>query len=110
VCADPSLAHPYLPPICWQTPDPRRTAEPGSDDPDRGAFEAVFHGGPTYPRMWVSVYRRDWWHHWRAYAEVNLDPRGDWPAQFDAWRRLATGYHPDGAADHLPDGRPGASA
>jgi hypothetical protein len=110
VCADPSLAHPYLPPISWQTPDPLRTADPGSGDPDRGAFAAVFHRGPNHPRMWVSIYRSDSWHRWCHHANVNLDPRGDWRAQFDAWRSLGTGYRRDGHADHRPNAQPVVSA
>jgi hypothetical protein len=92
VCVDPTRTNTYLPSVQGETADPMRTATPGSGDPDRGAFVAVFRGGPDYRRMWAEVFRRDWWHHWCDYAVVDLDPRGDWWSVFDNWRRLATGY------------------
>lgn len=92
VCADPVRANTYLPPIRWETPDPTITAIPGSGDPDRGAFVAVFRGGPDYGRMRADVFRRDWWRQWCDYAVVELDPRGDWRSAFDNWRHRATGY------------------
>lgn len=45
--------------------------------------------------MWAEVFRRDWWRRWCDYAEVDLDPQGDWRSAFDTWRRLATGYRPE---------------
>jgi hypothetical protein len=100
ICVDPTRANTYLPPIRWETADPARTAAPGSGDPDRGAFEAVFRGGPDYGRMWAEVFRRDWWHHWCQYAVVDLDPRGDWRSVFDTWRRLVTGYRPESSGSN----------
>jgi hypothetical protein len=78
VCLDPTRASTYLPPILWETPDPTRSAAPGSGDPHRGTFEAVFRGGPEHRRMWVEVFRLDWWRHWHTYAQVDLNPRSNW--------------------------------
>lgn len=83
VCLDPTRANTYLPAIQWETPDPTITATPGSGDPDRGAFVAVFRGGPDYERMWAEVFWRDWWRQRYDYAEVDLEPRGDWRSAFD---------------------------
>lgn len=92
VCTDPSRARTYLPFISWETADAHRTGEPGSGDPDRGVFTAVFHGGPGHGRMWAEVDRLDWWHTWCFYASVDLDPHGDWRSAFDTWRLLTTGF------------------
>lgn len=94
-CVDPTQANTYLPSIRWETPNPTITAIPGSGDPDRGAFVAVFRGGPDYERMWAEVVRRDWWHQWCDYAVVDLDPQGDWRSAFDTWRRLTTCHRPE---------------
>lgn len=94
VCLDPTRASTYLSPILWETPDPMRSAVPGSGDPNRSVFEAVFRGRTEYRRMWVEVSRQDWWRHWHNYAQVDLNPRSDWHSAFDNWRRLATGYQP----------------
>lgn len=76
-------------------------SRPG-DDCDPGKWRSrpwgvrrSFRGCPDYGRTWAEVFRWNWWHHWRDYAEVDLDPRGDWRSAFDNWRRLATGYRPE---------------
>jgi hypothetical protein len=94
VCAEPSSASTYLPSMHWETPDTALSGQPGSGDPDRGQFTAVFSGGPDYPDrpMLVRVVRQDWWHKWHEHSVVELDPHGDWRSAFDRWRALLTGY------------------